>query len=262
MKSLSPISKTGEKGLTKPERVRLLIEAGFTSVPEVVNYQQQVESQLKGQQLEATIRENILRSFKLLLKARKTYGDSTLLIPFNQFMKICKKYKLTCGGLDEFIGDIPDDKLKEIVELQQKIIIDEIIPLRNVYKATFTGSGGRTSIEERKEVLEHLSDDFPFLQKNGYHVTFADGHEMNCRFMEFDCGKMTPFFMCAPEKMFSERRKIQHVWDKNRDPFVCSLTKCGILIFTRWGMEADDNTIRAYENINKKISEYEQKLFP
>ena len=264
LKNLSPVSKTGEKNLTEPERVRLLVEAGFTSAPEVIKYQKQVESQLKGRRLEEAIREDVLKSFKVLLKARKVYGNSTLLIPVSQFMEICKKHKLTCGGLDEFIGEIPDDKLQEIVELQQKTVIDEIIPLRSVYKATFTGSGGRSSREEREEVLKHLSDDFPFLRKSrsGYHVTFADGHEMTCSFMEFDCGKMTPFFMCAPEKMFSERKKIQHVWDKSRDPFMCSLTKYGILIFTRWGEEANDKTIKAYEDLDRKISEYEQKLFP
>lgn len=264
LKNLSPISKAEEKTLTEPERVRLLVEAGFTSAPEVIKYRKQVESRLRGRQLEEAIREDVLKSFRVLLKARKVYGESTLLIPFNQFMNICKKHKLTCGGLDEFVGEIPDDKLQEIVELQQKETIDEIIPLRSVYKATFTGSGGSTSMAERKEVLEHLSDDFPFLRKSrsGYHVTFADGHEMTCSFMEFDCGKITPFFMCAPEKMFSERKKIQHVWDKSRDPFVCSLTKYGILVFTRWGEEADDKIIKAYEDLNKKISEYKQKLFP
>lgn len=256
------LSSEKKKNLTEPERVRLLVEAGFTSAPEVIKYRKQVESQLTGQRLEEALREGVLKSFKVLLKARQIYGNSTLLIPFDQFTEICKKHKLTCGGLDEFIGEIPDDKLQEIVELQQKEVFHEIISLRSVYKATFTGSGSSVSLRERDEVSKHLSDDFPFLQKNGYHVIFADGHEMTCSFMEFDCGKVTPFFMCAPGKMFSERQKIKHVWDKSRDPFVCSLTKYGVLIFTRWGEEANDKIIKAYEDLDRKISEYEQKLFP
>jgi hypothetical protein len=67
--------------------------------------------------------------------------------------------------------------------------------------------------------------------------------------------------MCAPEKMFTERRKMKLTIDKTpKDPILCSLTEHGILLFTRWGEEANDNIVKRYEELGEKISKYQQKL--
>jgi hypothetical protein len=67
--------------------------------------------------------------------------------------------------------------------------------------------------------------------------------------------------MCAPEKMFTERRKMKWTVDNTpKDPILCSLTEYGVLLFTRWGEEANDKIIKGYEELGRKISEYQQKL--
>lgn len=38
-----------------------------------------------------------------------------------------------------------------------------------------------------------------------------------------------------------------------KDPFICSLTPCGVLIHAKWGPEAEDATIRRYEQLRDAV---------
>ena len=38
------------------------------------------------------------------------------------------------------------------------------------------------------------------------------------------------------------------------DPFICSLTKYGVMIFTKWGDEAQDDIIKQYEALSKYVN--------
>ena len=258
-----------EKMLTEPERIRLLKAAGFTSVPEVIEFENRVKVFQSRKDAINDERESHLNAFKTLLKAREVYGTNTLLLPYNQFMKLCEKHKLVCGGCEEFIGDIPDDKLLEMTAIKKKRIIDEIIPLKCIYETIYHIDNDSSDRKVRKEVEKHLFSEFPFLRRYDYNgVTFADGYRgsrdnygSKYAAIEFKCGEPEAFFMCAPEKMFTERRKMKlTIIRAPKDPILCSLTNYGILLFTRWGEEANDKVIKAYEDLSGKISEYQRKL--
>ena len=251
-----------EDSLIEPERVRALRQAGFTSHPEILRYEQQVEAIKKSEKA----RTNQIEAFKLLLKARKTYGEDTLLLPFDQFTELCNRHKLVCGGCEEFIGDIPEDKLQEITELLQKPRVSEIVPLRCIYECTYHEWSDSSDHKVKRRYMEHIDEDFPFIRSLDYsEIVFADGFRANAdrSTMELKLGEPKTFFMCAPKHMFSERRKIKFTVAPNPDPIVCALTKLGgVLLFTRWGEEANDKIIKRYEELGKRISELEKKLFP
>ena len=269
LKNLCPTAEE-EKSLIEPERVKALRATGFISAPEVVEFERSVEAIREKRKAMEGERRKYLNAFKTLLRARSVYGPDTLLLPFDQFMELCKKHKLVCGGCEEFIGNIPDDKLQEMVAVQNKERISEIIPLMCVYESIYHVNNDSSDRKAKKEVREHLKDEFPFLRSYDYNgVVFADGHRGsrdryrggNWGAVEFKCGDPKTFFMCAPEKMFTERRKIKWTVDNTpKDPILCSLTEHGILLFTRWGEEANDKIIKGYEELGRKISEYQKKL--
>jgi hypothetical protein len=269
LKNLCPTEEE-EKNLIEPERVKALRAAGFTSAPEVVKYEEIVQAIQDKRRINEGEKRKYLNAFKTLLRARQTYGPDTLLLSYDQFMELCKKHKLVCGGCEEFIGDIPDDKLQEMVTIKSKGRINEIIPLMCVYETIYRVNNDSSDKKVKKEVIEHLKDEFPFIRKYDYDgVVFADGHRGgrgNYRStfgaVDFKCGDPQTFFMCAPEKMFTERRKMKLTIDRTpKDPILCSLTEHGILLFTRWGEEANDDIIKRYEALGEKISEYQKKLF-
>lgn len=268
LKNLCPTAEE-EKSLIEPERIRALKAAGFTSAPEVVKYEETVKAIRDKRKINEGERRKYLNAFRTLLIARQAYGPDTLLLPYEQFFELCKRHKLVCGGCEEFIGEIPNDKLQEMVDLRSKRRISEIIPLMCVYESTYHVNNDSSDKRVKKEVNEHLREDFPFLRRYDYDgVVFADGHRgsrdnYRSRFgaIEFKCGDPETFFMCAPEKMFTERRKIKLTIDRTpKDPILCALTEHGILLFTRWGEEANDKVIKAYEDLGRKISEYQRKL--
>lgn len=268
LKNLCPTEEE-ERSLIEPERVKALRAAGFTSAPEVVKYDETAKALRVRRRVNEGEKKKYLNAFKTLLRARQTYGPDTLLLSYDQFMELCKKHKLVCGGCEEFIGDIPDNKLQEMVIIKNKGRISEIIPLMCVYESIYHVNNDSSDKRVKKEVNEHLKEDFPFIRRYDYDgVVFADGHHgsrsnygSSFGAIEFKCGDPQIFFMCAPKKMFTERREIKLTIDRTpKDPILCSLTEHGILLFTRWGEEANDETIKKYEKLGEKISEYQKKL--
>lgn len=67
---------------------------------------------------------NILRARELLdyIKTMNEFlGDSVILVSKDSFYKLCHKYKLSIGFLDQFTGVIPDANLKEFSDIKYKM---------------------------------------------------------------------------------------------------------------------------------------------
>ena len=58
---------------------------------------------------------------ELIVEMKEYWGDDALLVPFNDFEKVCNKYNLTCGLFEEYTGHVPTDKIGKISEIQRKL---------------------------------------------------------------------------------------------------------------------------------------------
>lgn len=69
-------------------------------------------------------------------------------------------------------------------------------------------------------------------------------------------------FIAAPAQEMKESyvmraqrtRQLELERVRTYDPFICSLTKYGVMIFTKWGNEAQDDIIKRYEELSKYVN--------
>ena len=241
------------------EEVKVLRNAGFVNHKKVVEYFKRVQEQNERynahNQLERALRRNT-EALKLLVRAREIYGKDTLLLPYDKFISLLKKYGLECGSFQNYKGDVPSDKLQEIIGLQNKSSFRGIIPLLPVTKVEWNYN---LLGDDEYEAVKKKLKKFPFVRStNGFFdqtVKFIDGSVKELHWAEVHTGTITDFFIAAPKKMFKKHYEVV----TRKDPFICAYTEYGILIFTRWGEEAKDKIIRKFEAFNDKLDEFEKK---
>ena len=255
-----------KESLPVPDEVQALMDAGFVNHKKVVTFKEKQKSldddfmkKSKAYNDQSNRIIDLKASLKLLLKARKTYGPDTLLMPLEQFMQICKKYNLVCGTFDQYTGDIPIEKLKEINRLRSlRAIHDSGFKVNKIIK---TGSGGSISSMEYQEFDEHFDKKFPILRYcHGpyvYRVKFLDGHVSDLSYININ-GTYDQYFIAAPKEMMSG--EVQEVYEPNKDPIIWGLKDNNVLIFTRWGEEANDEVIQRYEAFNRKLDAFAATL--
>ena len=73
LKNLCPTEEE-EKSLIEPERVKALRATGFTSAPEVIEFERTVEAIRNKRRIEDGERRKYLAAFRMLLRARSVYG--------------------------------------------------------------------------------------------------------------------------------------------------------------------------------------------
>jgi hypothetical protein len=66
------------------------------------------------------------------------------------------------------------------------------------------------------------------------------------------------YFIAAPKEMMSG--EIQEVYEPNKDPIIWGLAGNNVLVFTRWGEEANDEVLQRYESFNRKLNAFAESL--
>ena len=217
------------------------------------HYDKRVRTMLDAEQ----IRLNRILSVQTLIEARQTFGEDTLLIPYYDFERLMRKYNLVCGPFSSYRGEIPADKVEEIERLQNLMIrtkhkyINELAPL--------TGLKYDSSEYWGFNIPGYIKR-FPFAKKDSaYHSWWAEwlvdmhGNKIRDSWKwEYEVGKPVELFICAPSRHMEKIKslKVPRLISYS-DPFICAHTDYGILVFTRWGEEADDKIIRKYESANR-----------
>ena len=190
--------------------------------------------------------------FRVLLRGRNLFGSDTLLIRFEDFFQLMKKNNLVCGTFSDYLGDIPDENLKEIEKLvntNTMCLVDELRPIKEI---------------ECDDYLPEKIYRFPFVVSQGAYwfdilnkktrLWFDGGAPSNYKVSTI--GSSFRFFICAPEKKMKPLEK-RITFRKVKDPFICSYNSRvnSVFIHSRWGEEAKSSTIRRYETLNKLILE-------
>lgn len=248
---------------TKPdesERLSLLMSLGFDGTKEVQAFHAKMAKYFKAVEENTTNKENVAKyneylrkAFKILITARKGFGPDTLLINFEDFQKLLRKYNLICGLFSDYKGEIPQDKLEEISRLPKAI--PEYI--KTLYKFDSIEFEDNSSLCWCPRSLIRfpfiIVSDMSYLSgKDCLGNTFRKYSNSGYGIFTGNLVSTTKLFICAPARKM-ENSAIRVNINIHKDPFICAYTDYGVLIFTRWGEEASSKIVKKYEELNRQI---------
>lgn len=237
---------TVQKGLqgvgtkqTLEEYITKLESCGFTSSKNL--------EILKG-------RKRLLDTIELLNNVHRVFGTSAMVISFSDFEYILKKYKLVCGELSDYTGVIPEVKLAEVENAKQKLseirrnrelsdvnklLDNSILDLRKVTAV---------DIDLSMSVIEELQL-FPFVKREKIGTGFfcfytMSGVDVSSK-TETKYGSSSIFIAAPANEMSNTISTFKRV--VTEDPFVFSYTELGIIIYSKWGTESEDEVLKKYD---------------
>lgn len=186
-----------------------------------------------------------------------------IFLPEETFTSLLRKYNLKCGTLDHYIGEIPSVNIDEIAETQETL---NRVSEENVFSNTLEG-------DVKVEIIKHITvmaEQIYVPSRYGGHLIdkneFVTVDEVLC-----DHGMLTetmPFLHVINK--FENRYKVNikcHPLERNElliaapaqemkqvytesveqirseDPFVFQFTPYGVVIFSKWGIEAEDEAL-------------------
>ena len=231
------------------EQQRKLQELGFTNTVEMQQWQRKQEAwrQQVGAMAEANdYKRNLRRSVEILIDARRTYGDDTLLIPYGDFERLMRKYNLVCGPFEAYKGRVPLSKMADIARLKNQ-------PAAHYINCLFHITGYRVLSSWNFGGIPEYLVRFPYTKSGNIHgrdLHNQPQYDLDNLGYELNIGAAEDFFICAPAKDMEKMHRVYSIRAAS-DPFVCAHTDCGILVFTRWGEEADDKVVRKYEQASR-----------
>lgn len=268
-----------KEGSTEIENI--ISSLGFKNSENLQERKRQEEIRLATEEANKKFNMTVQRaieSLRFVDEVNKYFGQNTLVISLKDFIYLINKYNLTCGEFSDFTGRIPDDKALEIKEALDKILKLDNDYSRCKYKKVVENYVNKNlylidvgSIEMcylnnirddfRKHSLQKSTIDsltsFPFLVgetgwfsdtnkfKNYMKTVFNEDTE---KIKNIDVHKIDNFmFICAPTNEMNTKTK--KVFTKiTTDPFICSLTSEGVVIYSMWGEESKDEILNKYKN--------------
>ena len=214
---------------------------------------------------------------KFIKDLRKHFGDSTLLISSKQFEKLCKKYKLVIGLLNDYTGIIPNKNIKEIQNVKDKIetfsgLLNCAEKDRYLWRITHCEDHTIYGEAEFNALVKWINskNDLIFANRNKYHLdNCLDVDDIKFENVDIPSSvknyeypslfklrgnlitKRTMFIACPPEQLRKQSLKITK---KAVDPIVFQYSPYGIVVHSIWGGEAEDEVFEEYKKVNQLLS--------
>lgn len=257
-------------------------------------------------------------ALNFMQQAWATFGKDTMVVRYDKFFELLRKYNLVCGSFDRYTGTIPVDNLADIervvgiLENDAKMVepfryITEIdtddnditmlrwfnlCPMNSEIRNVLLATMGIKNFElgkERPKVSEgvhteigdiiNLSMMLSLRQVDAAirsSAAFSNQPQIYSNLSNED----SLIFIAAPaqemddfkielystreiqrqqaEEAEARRRQMEEQERRMRkirtsDPFICSLTPYGVMIFSKWGDEAQDEIIKRYEQLRDAI---------
>lgn len=209
----------------------------------------------------------------------EVFGHNVLLISFSDFEEIIKKYNLTCGLLEHYTGSIPEANLQDIERVKNLLDRIEHCSDRRYYKTGETNYR-RNILTGELEFYEETDFEeiykYPSLHENIYTLNYitnlydsflTDAQKEAIQLFPFTDSKTrkvislgkeisgsgkgyTKLFIVAPAQEMNNTVEFNK-FVQSEDPFVCSYTPFGIMIYTKWGDESEDEILKKYEELIK-----------
>lgn len=203
---------------------------------------------------------NIIKARALLdyIKTMNEFlGDSVILVSRDSFYKLCHKYKLSVGSLEQFTGVIPDANLKEFSDIKYKmdhysgyVKLDtnhNTIEIKRIYNSSDKSDSSISkyfnysfNIISYPAYLYRMSDIKEFKDKE-----WAERVSFDVRYVNRD-----EMFIACPKSNLQEKKVIVF---HAVDPIIFQYCPYGVLIYTMWGEEAEDKVFEEYKRLNNLI---------
>lgn len=203
-----------------------------------------------------TYNKNILKARELLdyVKTINEFlGDSVILVSRDSFYKLCHKYKLSIGFLEQFTGVIPAANLEELFDIKHKLTYysgyeklntnRHIIEIQRIYNfSDKSDSSIRKYFDYSFNIISYpayiyrMSDIEEFKDKEWARNVSLDVHYVN----------RDDMFIACPKSNLQEKTVIvSHAVD----PIIFQYCPFGVLIYTMWGKEAEDKVFEEYKKL-------------
>lgn len=200
---------------------------------------------------------NIIKARKLLayIKTMNEFlGDSVILVSKNSFYKLCHKYKLSVGPLEQFTGVIPDANLKEFSDIKYKM--DHYAGYERLNTNHHTVEITRiynSSDKSDSSISKYFDYSFNIISYPSYYLyrmsdikefkdeKWAERVSFDVRYVNRD-----EMFIACPKSNLQEKVVIV---SHPVDPIIFQYCPFGVLIYTMWGNEAEDKIFEEYKKL-------------
>lgn len=264
---LSELAKTQEEMLARSEKMQLAQRAkalGFTNSYEVAEQRQ--------------FNKNV-ELLQFMVEMWRDLGRGVILIGNEHFRDILRKHDLMCVPFSHYKGDIP---AKNLAEIEQALTSVRGKRKYSGYPATSIFSRSAKELIDNIRFPWHYTDRYDAIgEPRALHFTY-DTDFQSPLFIA-----APKEFVGKPDVGFYENYSISRYWESdenedrreranyilreikdyanvrfaaaptrlplNYDPFVCSLCNYGVIIHSMWGAEAEDATIKRYEQLRDAI---------
>lgn len=234
-----------------------------------------------------TIIEENIKITKIMDEMYKAFGTNTFYIPMKDFTAILDKYNLSVGRLEDYKGTIPEANIAEIAKAKE--MIDKIRDNEKVihYDKPTVTKHRKTETVWDDEITGYRSihvvveePTFEYSWMRDLYPTLARSLESWQRLLsvtkEIDKSSYKRFPMIRPTEVNRWSHRVD--WERHTlliaapvqemdtlyeiseriitdDPIVFSTVGNGVIIYSMWGDEGNDEVLRKYQELNKFIAE-------
>jgi hypothetical protein len=238
--------------------------------------------------------DNKVGALQLMEKAWQTFGNDVMIVRYDYFFKLLKKYDLVCGSFDRYTGTIPTDKIEQIEDVTKKlndIVRKEnftpfALPIRVAEEIFFDEPTTQKIVdvcrfpyfffEDIELFSKAVQDEFSFKPQEVHYwgqpaLMLPSGDENYYKkyapimFIAAPVRDMTKLTLtCYNSAMRMAIEKVKGLdkyceFVETKDPFICSCTKYGVLIYSKWGDESQDEIIKRYEQLSDAVNKSNNK---
>lgn len=224
------------------------------------------------------------RVLKIIEEMHTAFGKKAMYLPMNVFTQILDKYHLSVGSLSDYKGTIPETNLQEIVNASKIVNTLAAEDYKNVVKINPIAKANRVNIvnqdydfglpdftEERQKVFNVLQQQCPTITESlekWYRIETIHPHNEKPEYRrfpmipnkwrrdwDFRTGWNAHYMLIAAPS--HEMNTVFEISEKRLtdDPIVFSTVGTGVIIYSMWGEEGDDEVMRKYQELNKFIAE-------
>lgn len=199
---------------------------------------------------------NIIKARELLdyVKTMNEFlGDSVILVSRDSFYKLCHKYKLSIGFLEQFTGVIPNSNLEELSDIKYKldnysgyVKLDtnkHIVRIKRIYNF---------SNKIDFSISKYFDDNFNIISHPAYIYNMGDIEEFKNKewakkvSLSVHYVRRDEMFIACPKSNLQEKVVIV---SNPIDPIIFQYCPFGVLIYTMWGKEAEDKVFEEYKKL-------------